>query len=316
MSNLTKLLQDKIAKATASLAKSETTTGKSSRDELEEKLNELDKEYIKNSTLNRLPETPVYEKKEYDAPTDEEIKTQVETELESDKVSGLEKIETDSAEAKKAKEDEKASLAEETEKKKGELSSTYDEAVESFSQDALKRGMARSSVAVNGIASLEKSRAEALNLAVKEADSELKAIDEEIASLETSRAKALDAFNIAHAAKVTERIAELTEARDEKVAEVLEYNNKMLQQEMQDAYDKMALESDLETEYLKQLQLKEELGESDAALSEKNKAKYEAVRSYLLGMSAEEAREAVRSDALVRDSLTDYYYYRLYNEFV
>ena len=175
--------------------------------------------------------------------------------------------------------------------------------------------MARSSVAVAGKNALEQARADAITLAVNNAEAEVKAIDEEISALETSRQKALDAFNIAHAVKVTEKIAELTKARDLKAEEVLEYNNNLLQQEMKEAYDKIMKESDLETEYLRQEQIKDSLGVDDVALSERNIAKYNTIRNYLLAMTKEDAKNAVRTDELVRSSLTDYYYYKLYNEF-
>ena len=88
-----------------------------------------------------------------------------------------------------------------------------------------------------------------------------------------------------------------------------------LEQANKDARDKAALESDLYTEYLNQLKLSGELGSSDPAASARNSAKYEAVRNYLLAMNKADAAEAVRTDDLVRGSLTDYYYYKLYNEF-
>ena len=127
--------------------------------------------------------------------------------------------------------------------------------------------------------------------------------------------QALNSFDIAHAAKVTQRISELTEEREKRREEVLKYNNELLEQANKDARDKAALESDLYTEYLNQLKLSGELGSSDPAASARNSAKYEAVRNYLLAMNKSDAAEAVRTDDLVRGSLTDYYYYKLYNEF-
>ena len=295
--------------------KEKTEKESTPRDDLISALEEIDKDYEKISESQRLPDTPVYERKEYDAPTDEEIKANAEALLEGERVSGIENIETQTEESKKAKEKKKAEALSGVESKKSSIMATYDQASENYSNDLLKRGMARSSVAVAGKNALEQARADAITLAVNNAEAEVKAIDEEISALETSRQKALDAFNIAHAVKVTEKIAELTKARDLKAEEVLEYNNNLLQQEMKEAYDKIMKESDLETEYLRQEQIKDSLGVDDVALSERNIAKYNTIRNYLLAMSREDAKNAVRTDELVRSSLTDYYYYKLYNEF-
>ena len=53
----------------------------------------------------------------------------------------------------------------------------------------------------------------------------------------------------------------------------------------------------------------------DSRVSAYNLEKYETVRKYLSGLDADEARVRVRNDPVVRDALTDYYYYKLYAEF-
>lgn len=287
----------------------------SDRDKLEEELAKIDAEYDKAAGGSRLPDPPEYEKLVYDAPGDEEIAARAAEELEAERVAGVEKIESDSAAAKAAKETERTAAAERAEQTKREISDSYDAAVKAFASDALSRGLARSSVAVNKTAELESGRARALSEAAAEAEAAASAIDEELAALEAARVQALNSFDIAHAAKVTQRISELTEEREKRREEVLKYNNELLEQANKDARDKAALESDLYTEYLNQLKLSGELGSSDPAASARNSAKYEAVRNYLLAMNKSDAAEAVRTDDLVRGSLTDYYYYKLYNEF-
>ena len=290
----------------------------SSRDQLEDELAEIDKKYDDGETGsgNKLPETEKYDRMEYDAPSDEEIKTKAESELEKERLEGIEKIESENAASKADKELEAEEVAARAEKLKRETNAAYDEVADEFSNDALRRGLARSSVAVNGKSAIESARAAALTQAATDADKEAAAIEKEIAALEEGRRKALDAFDIAHAAKVTERIAQLTEEREKKIAETLKYNNELLKQEQKDLNDRAELESDLKTDELRRKKLEQEVGESsDGAAAERAEAKYNAVRNYLLGMSKSDAAYAIRNDDLVRDSLSDKYYFKLYNEF-
>ena len=137
-------------------------------------------------------------------------------------------------------------------------------------------------------------------------------LDSELAALENERTRALDAFDIAYAARVTEKINELTAERTAREEEVLEYNNKLREQEKKDAEDRAELIADLREQAL-------EASENDGVNAEQgegvNKAKYTAIHAYLSTLSRERAKEAVREDALIRNSLTDYYYYKLYNEY-
>ena len=50
-------------------------------------------------------------------------------------------------------------------------------------------------------------------------------------------------------------------------------------------------------------------------LADYYEAKYSVLREYLSGLSDEQARITVRNDPFVRESLSDYFYYMLYDEF-
>ena len=292
-------------------------SSKDKRGKLQEELDRIEKEY--NAAIEpvapsvpELPDVPSYDRMEYDAPTDEQLAENAENSLSDYKNAGVENIESETAAAKKAKEEEKLAAAAAAEKRAQAVAASYDEATRSFENDALKRGLARSSIAANKSAGLAEGKADALTKAAADAEAETRGIESEIAALEVSRTKALDSFNIAYAAKLTEKIAALTDARDKKSAEVLKYNNSLLELERKAANDRAELESKLKKE--SQAQARPAVDPAEA-LSARNSSKYEAIRSYLAGMTRAEAAKAVRSDSVVRDSLTDYYYYKLYNEY-
>lgn len=299
-----KQLQDNVAKSDAD-----------SRDKLIEELEKLEGEYQNRAESSSvLPDNPSYDRLEYDAPTDEEIAENARNSLADYKNTTIEDIEENARTERAAKEAERKSAQESAAKLSANIASQYDDAMTAFSDDALKRGLARSSIAANKSAELQSGKAAALSQAAMAAEEAVQNIDREISELEVSREKALNDFNIAYAAKVTEKIAELTKERDDKIAEVVKYNNSMAQQEQKDALDRAETASKLYSDKLNQEKLENELG-STAELDAYNLAKYEAVKSYLSTLSKSDASYAVRNDPVIRATLSDYYFYTLYNEY-
>mgnify|MGYP001851329905 FL=1 len=266
--------------------------------ELSTELDRIDKKY---SVSGDGTGGQVYERLEYDAPTDEEIKSAAESDLSSWKHDSLASIEDDAArrkqDAETARKDNERALYE----AESEIGAEYDDAVRSFGSDMIKRGLARSSVAAAGSAELEESRAAAISDARGAAAEEEARIDEEIKALEADRERALQSFDIEYAVKLTEKIAERTEEREKRQQEVTEYNNKLTELERKELADSGSGGSSAKV--------------PDSLVSAYNLEKYETVRKYLSGLDADEARVRVRNDPVVRDALTDYYYYKLYAEF-
>lgn len=261
--------------------------------ELAAELDRINKKYSSNGGT--------YERLEYDAPTDEEIKTAAQSGLSSWKNDSITSIEEDAERRRQDAESARMENERALFDAENEIGAEYDDASRSFDDDMVKRGLARSSVAAAGSAELEESRAAALSAARGAAAEENARIDDEIRSLETDRERALQSFDIEYAAKLTEEIARLTEERDKRQQEVTEYNNELTEKERE--------------ELAESLENGTAINVPESGVSAYNLEKYEAVRKYLAGMDADEARVHVRNDPVVRDALTDYYYYKLYAEF-
>lgn len=291
-------------------------TNKDPRDKLIDELNKINDDYANRAESSvDLPENPKYDRMEYTPATDEEIAKQAEDGLADYKNTSINNIEANTKAAKTAKEEERKTAEEAAAKMQTTIAAQYDNAMAAFSDDALKRGLARSSIAANKSAELQSGKANALSQAAASAEDTVNNIDKQISDLEISRKKALNDFNIAYAAKVTEKIAELTKERDAKAAEVLKYNNSLAQQEQKDALNRAETLSDLYMQKLKQEKAEQELGNSSTAAETRELAKYEAVKNYLGTLSKSEASKAVKSDPVIRESLSDIYYYSLYNEY-
>lgn len=291
-------------------------TQKDPRDKLIEELDKLSNDYNNRAEAAiDLPDAPIYDRMEYNPVTDEEIEKQAESGLADYKNTSINNIEANTEAAKAAKEAERRAAEESAAKLQASVAAQYDNAMAAFSDDALKRGLARSSIAANKSAELQSGKAEALAQAAATAETVIGDIDKQINSLEVSREKALNDFNIAYAAKVTEKIVELTKERDNKVAEVLKYNNGLAQQEQKDALDRAQAVSKLYSEKLAQEKDEKYLGNYDTAANDFNRAKYEVIRNYLSTLGKTDASKAVKDDPIIRETLNDYYYYTLYNEY-
>lgn len=273
-------------------------------EEMKQALSEIDDRFV--TSADDLPPPVEYDRIEYDAPTDEEIAEQAKESLEGYRTSSVAEIRDDAEERRKNAESEKLAASEAARRAEKDAEEAYGAASRSLENDLIKRGLARSSVAAQESAAIEKERAGAVTAARAAEDDELARIDSEINGLEADMNKALAAFDIAYAAELTERIAELTAEREEKRNEAIKYNNTLTEKERDDEFKLIEMTEDLVGKD----------GEVPAdRLADYYEAKYSVLREYLSGLSDEQARITVRNDPFVRESLSDYFYYMLYDEF-
>ncbi len=295
------------------------TTSDSSKSD---KLKEL-QDYVKNQYGAYLPEkastkeAPTYERYEYDAPSDDEITQTAKNELSSYVDEGEKSIRSEYDEKRKELASNKEASKQRYASGANELKTAYSAAAESLSNDALKRGLARSSIALNQQANASSAYTDKLSELISERNENVKKIDEELNGLEGQLQTALDSFKISAAAKLTQRINELKSEREENLQKAREYNNSLLKTEYEQSIQKEKTDSELYSEALSQAKKEKELLSS---LSSDDKAKieksvYEKVVEVLDSLPFEEARELFLNEPIFRDSLSDYYYYTLYYKY-
>lgn len=264
-----------------------------------------------------LGEGVKYERIEYDAPTDDEIGEQAKASLSEYETASKNAIENEisSLFTKYGIDKQNNALAYENAVKS--IEDAYKTAVESASNDALKRGVARSSIAVNTIGALEKSQAEAKVDASALYEKNKADLDAKISGLEAQRQKAMDEFNIAYTAKLTQQINALKAEREEKAQEAIRYNNSLTEKENKEHIDREKAESDLYTEALEQFKTEKKLKNDPDAVTQDVMYQqiYGVLRDKLLTMSAAEAKKEVNDNPLFRRYLSDAYFYKLYDEF-
>lgn len=274
----------------------------------------------RHSTLPKKPEldeTPSYERIEYKEPTDEEIENNARSQIDESTKSGEAAIRNQYDSLRNSLENGRQSSKDNYEERARALKQAYDTAMETLNNDTLKRGLARSSIAVSGANKLSDAYAGDSKRAIEDYSKAIEDIDRQIGSLDVNLTKALDEFNIKQAAALTQKINELKAERQAKKEQVVKYNNQLAKDEYQAKTEKAKTESELYGEALKQKKLEDEF---DKALSDDEKTVrmrniYEKAYALLKTMSKEEAFETLTSEPVFRNSLNDYYYFTLYYKF-
>lgn len=287
----------------------EDKTLKEGLDEIDNSLRPGDiKEYDLPDSLNQ-------EKLKYDAPDDEQLKSQAEASLTEYYINSKGDIEKKAGASEKNLQEYLMNVQKNAEEKERNIAQLYDEAKSGVAGEALKRGLARSSIVLNQIEGLTKQQVESIEAVRNGVLDETAQIELNIAELKTEQESALRNLDITYASKLAMQIADLTDKRDEKMFEVQKYNNQIAEKEQKYIIDKLKAEQDLKLgEYdliKKDIQTATSLdGEID---DYRQKVKYEYIMDYLSGLSKAEAIKLAEQSSDIKDGLNTYYYRRLIN---
>ncbi len=257
---------------------------------LEEELAKIDSRFdLYGTNAYNLPKSVDYTELSYTPLTDDEIKKYAEDALKEYRLSGASQINDSAARSRADLTSSKAGLSDAALKKQQEIDSAYDAAKQSSSSDALKRGLARSSIIVNKLNALEASKAGAKADAAESLIDGLYAIDQKIADLETERLDALDEFDVLYAAKLSTEIQKQKEERRERLDEVIKYNNNLKTQNADYGLDYAKTDSALDSGLFEK---NAEIAEKELVVKMQQQIyaeKYAAVSDHLYNMAAADA---------------------------
>ena len=281
-----------------------------------DKINEI------NATT-QIPEKPdlgdgiTYDRIEYDAPSDEEIEKRAQDSLKEYEQAGVSSIENEIAALLEKYTSDKNVNTAAYESTLKSLNDAYQSAIEAANNDALKRGLARSSIALNTTAAINSEKADKAAAAAAEYNRQDADLTSKINGLEVERQKAMDEFNISYTAKLTEEINKLKEQREELKNEAIKYNNTLAEKEENERIEREKAESDLYSEALSQAKAERDLTDNPGMAEQDSRYQqiYTLLRDKLLTMSAQEAQNEVRNNSIYRAYLSDAYFYKLYDEF-
>ena len=190
---------------------------------MEKSVEEQAKEAEKHSAITKLG----LEKKTTDDTTDEQLLEKIKQKLDQKYGQMTKKAESDTADKRYSLNEQIKAAEAEAKKKSTAVEKNYDEAVKSVENDALKRGIARSSIASGGVAEIEKSKAAAINAVNEKKDDAVSALVKEINGLQDKLNELYAEYDKQRAVDEQTEFDAAKKQRDDFNNDVLEYNNKV-----------------------------------------------------------------------------------------
>ncbi len=264
----------------------------------------------KYNTLTSSDSNLDLERLEHSKPSDDEIKNKAESSLFDYKNSKISSI-NDNFNTKTENIDESIEKIKKSEEKdKAEIYQTYQGLKQDAKDDAVKRGLARSSIIVNTLSNYDNGMVNTLLEKSNEVSSKIASYENERNLLEEQKQNALSSFDIEYAVKLQEKIDEINSdilAREE---EITKYNNEISELE---AKWKKEQEDD---NFDKTTELAKLMGEYGTAVFDvlKQNEKYAIAREYLNSMAKDEALIEFKSNSAYYTNLGKYNYNKLLDE--
>jgi len=221
----------------------ELANGKSeNQNPVAKKLIEEINDFNSNFTSSNLEiSRPEYKRMNDIVIDNDQITKQAENELYDYKKASTDEINNNAKATTEKLENNKNSLNENYEKQKKEMDSYYKALKQDISDDALKRGLSRSSIVINLLDAFDKDQIENYNKINNELTANMNDIDAQIANAKLEQEKALSSFDITYAVKLQEKVNKLTKDLLDKQNEVIKYNNEIIEKEkkFEEEYAKM-----------------------------------------------------------------------------
>ncbi len=187
-------------------------------------LSDIEKKYSNRDYVDAADSLGL-EKVEVESKTDDEIKdlatSLTKNKYDQKKESTSENFSRQIENAMKQKE----SAKENSESRKDEINSVFNGSVKSAENQALRRGLARSSVIINQLSEIEGGRAKELSQTLRDLNNKLDEADANIKNLETERDKALSDLDIEYALELQSEIENQKQEYEKRRNEAIEFNN-------------------------------------------------------------------------------------------
>lgn len=288
---------------------------------LAEQLAALDREYRESLPaepeydLDKLfPEDLGLEKVDYTPETDEQLTQRAQAGVDyekSEERKGLEDaFRTSSSELNERADEAERTLREDYE----QLGELYAELRKQTENDALRRGLGRSSIKTGALSDLDADRANAENASKAAYDAEMAEVGAQLDALRKEQDAALEQLDLKYAAELEERIAELKEERDATAKKYAEYNNKVAEKEQEYAVQREEDIADFLAEREKErLEREETQREQEAKYGytgekqENYSKRYDLAFEFYSSLSPDIAADALAASPNMRYFLGNYY---------
>lgn len=259
--------------------------------------------YPLDAFKDAIPDSLNLEKMEIPEIDEEEIRKEAEGNANKEYEAQKLKL-TENYENKKQSQNEKIdNLKSESEAKNVSINKLYDDYKVSEENDAIKRGLARSSVALLQMDNIEAGRAEALSQEAESLSSNINNIESQILSLQKTLESSLENLDLELAEKVNYEIEKNVKALEQKQQEAIKFNNNV--EKLQNEYKLKVANSDKTVSAIEKHLQKEYQGAKYADMTNR---KMDMALSYFNTMNKTDALREIISSPELATALGDKYY--------
>jgi len=272
-----------------------------------EKFSDIDKKYDtltnSNSELNLT-------KMEYSVPSVFEVETKAKNKLEDYRNSNVNAIEEKYATKIDQVDEQKNDIKSNTAKEIATLEQRYNQIKDDAKNDAIKRGLARSSIVVNTLNNVDLKKLESIKELESTANDKIEKLNSTKNSLETEKQNALSSFNISYAVKLQDEINSITEEIEKNKQSIIKYNN-----EVENLMAKWQKEQE-DDEYEKTTKLAKLISEYGISVFDtlKQNEKYALASEHFLNINKSDALKELNNNNVYKSELGKINYNKLLEE--
>ena len=266
-------------------------------------------QYFRNQKADAVADSLNLETLENNLPTSAQVEESTKQKVDAKFNKLKENIEDDYAKQQSDKQIDKQNAQDAYAQSTFKVNEIYDNASSAAQNQALKRGLARSSIIIEQLDGIEKDRATTLsNLAIS-LNEDLAGIESEINALNTAKERALASLDLDYAVSLNDEISSALDSLNKKQKEIVEFNNKV--EQLKAEYNLTKREKD--TKDLKEkIALGEDYGYYQPNENLQQQYKIKLVLDYLNTFSKAEALKKLTTDSTyayyLGNSWSDVYY--------
>lgn len=259
---------------------------------------EVDKKYNSAFSGNQNQSLGL-EKMTFTRPNEIEVENQAKNSLADYKNTELNGIEELYSTKQKNIDNEISTNKETAKEQKSELEKKYASLKQNASNDALKRGLARSSIIVNTLEAFDNSMLDNFVKINEELTKNINSLNSQKSLLEEQKQNALNSFDIAYAIKLSEKIDSINSSLDKKEQEIQKYNNEIAEKEAEYKRKK-------QQEAIDYAEFISEYGIGSIEIM-KSGEKYEIAKQYFADMDKDQALKELTTNPIYKSQLGTYY---------
>lgn len=247
---------------------------------------------------------------EYVAPSKEEVEQKAKNSLESYKNQNVNAINDSFDKKSKQIEQDIEMVKSNNQVVKNEIQNTYNQVKENASNDAIKRGLARSSIIVNTLSNYDNKMLNDLSVLASKTNDELASLDTQKNTLELEKSNALNDFNIEYAVKLQSQIDQINKDIAKAQESALKYNNEIAELEAKWAKEQNKENYDRQNDLL---ELVNKYGTYAIDFAKQNE-KYAIAKQYFSEMDKQSALNELKNNSVYKSNLGNTYYNKLIEE--